>query len=295
MFRDCQYYCSYAQQTMIDSDWTDIGVPTFVLVRPNTNLEALNNKLRTLIPTRSGGKAKTEEFPLPRQPSRTAWPIHRRPRIRRIDHDHAGFHTHCDLCHPDRLHQLYEPIHRVQPASGKGGWDPQSNGRAANEPPLSVPWRILADCCFRRNNRPALCPVALPAFDRFTQSPLRVDYHNPRFWLAFIGFIGITGILAGSYPAFILSSFKPVSVLKGRMDNLLSTVIARKILVVFQFSTAIVLIISTLIVSRQSNMPGPDRPATTATISSIFSLTIRERQNRTCSGTNCFPPGQPPS
>ena len=157
MFRDCEYYCSYAQQTMIDSDWTDIGVPTFVLVRPNTNLEALNNKLRTLTPTRSGGKAKTEEFSLPRQPSRAAWPIRRRSRIRRIDHYHAGFHTHCDLYHPYRLHQLHEPVHRVQPAPGKGGWDSQSNGRASNEPPPSVPWRVLLTAAFAGLGRPALC------------------------------------------------------------------------------------------------------------------------------------------
>ena len=93
--------------------------------------------------------------------------------------------------------------------------------------------------------------LALPAFDRFTETPLHVNYNDPRFWVAFIGFIGITGILAGSYPAFVLSSFKPVSVLKGRVDNLLSTISARKVLVVFQFSTAIILIISTLIISRQ--------------------------------------------
>jgi ABC-type antimicrobial peptide transport system permease subunit len=96
-----------------------------------------------------------------------------------------------------------------------------------------------------------LVQLALPPFNRFIQIPLQLNYHDPRFWLAFFGFILVTGTLAGSYPAFVLSSFKPVFVLKGRVDNLLSAVNARKVLVVFQFSIAITLIISTLIITRQ--------------------------------------------
>ena len=61
----------------------------------------------------------------------------------------------------------------------------------------------------------------------------------------------IVGLLAGSYPAFYLSSFKPIVVLKGRLENKRSGL--RSALVVFQFATSIVLIIGTLIVFRQLN------------------------------------------
>jgi putative ABC transport system permease protein len=73
-------------------------------------------------------------------------------------------------------------------------------------------------------------------------------------WPLILGFIGIaiiTGVLAGSYPAFYLSSFIPVKVLKGRFTNSLSAVALRKGLVVFQFIISVVLIIASVIINRQ--------------------------------------------
>ena len=93
--------------------------------------------------------------------------------------------------------------------------------------------------------------LSLPAFNTLTQKYLAIHYGNIYFWIAGIGFILFTGILAGSYPAFYLSSFQPVKVLKGTFKAAHASINPRKILVVLQFSFAIILIICTMIVKRQ--------------------------------------------
>ena len=96
-----------------------------------------------------------------------------------------------------------------------------------------------------------LVQIFLPSFNLLIGKELALPYSNFFFWLFSLLFILITGLLAGSYPAFFLSSFKPVSVLKGYFKNSQSTLNPRRILVVLQFSFAIVLIICTLVVVQQ--------------------------------------------
>lgn len=96
-----------------------------------------------------------------------------------------------------------------------------------------------------------LVSLSLPAFNRLINKELFIDYHDPANWIAGFSFILITGLLAGSYPAFYLSSFKPIGVLKGSFKINHHAVNPRKVLVVIQFTFAIVLIISTIIVDHQ--------------------------------------------
>jgi ABC-type antimicrobial peptide transport system permease subunit len=102
--------------------------------------------------------------------------------------------------------------------------------------------------------------LSLPAFNKLVDKKLFVDFENPLFWLAGLAFVLITGILAGSYPAGYLSSFKPVSVLKGSMKAGNALVTPRKVLVIAQFCFAIILIIATIIV-RQQIQKAQDRQA----------------------------------
>lgn len=93
--------------------------------------------------------------------------------------------------------------------------------------------------------------LTLPSFNQLVGNSLRIDLEEPLFWLFFAGFILLTGILAGSYPSAYLSSFKPVNALKGGSKAPNALIAPRKILVVGQFTFAIVLIIATVIVRQQ--------------------------------------------
>jgi ABC-type antimicrobial peptide transport system permease subunit len=96
-----------------------------------------------------------------------------------------------------------------------------------------------------------LALMALPVFGALMEQQIMMDLTNTGFWLAWAGFILLTGLLAGSYPAFLLSSFRPVKVLKGIFNTKQTWVSPRKILVVMQFSVASALIVSTMVIYRQ--------------------------------------------
>ena len=96
-----------------------------------------------------------------------------------------------------------------------------------------------------------LVQLFLPSFNLLIGKTLFLPFSNVYFWLYAVLFILFTGMLAGSYPAFFLSSFKPVSVLKGKFKNAQSLLTPRRVLVVLQFSFAIVLVIGTLVVVQQ--------------------------------------------
>jgi ABC-type antimicrobial peptide transport system permease subunit len=93
--------------------------------------------------------------------------------------------------------------------------------------------------------------LALPAFNALTGSKISLPFSNIFFWLGMIGCVLITSLLAGSRPAFYLSSFNPVKVLKGTYQLGRSAALPRKVLVVLQFSCSIALIISTIIIYQQ--------------------------------------------
>jgi len=93
--------------------------------------------------------------------------------------------------------------------------------------------------------------VSLPAFGQLTDKELSVNFGSLDFWFAAIGFVLFTGAVAGSYPAFFLSSFQPVKVLKGTFKAANALITPRKLLVVLQFTFAIILIICTSIVKQQ--------------------------------------------
>jgi putative ABC transport system permease protein len=129
--------------------------------------------------------------------------------------------------------------------------------------------------------------VFLPQYNLITGKQLQVPFDVP-----FIGsllLIGLfTGLLSGSYPALYLSGFNPITVLKGKLKNSIGEVLARKGLVVFQFTLSVVLIISVVVVYKQvtfvqTNSAGYDKDnvvyfdieGTTATNTAAFLSQIK--------------------
>jgi ABC-type antimicrobial peptide transport system permease subunit len=96
-----------------------------------------------------------------------------------------------------------------------------------------------------------LVAVALPSFNAFTEKQFTLDFGNRTLWLILLGSTGLTVLLAGGYPALLLSSLQPLQVLRG--GNVLGAQNAyfRQGLVVVQFMISIVLIVSTLVIYRQ--------------------------------------------
>ncbi|HVY76796.1 MAG TPA: ABC transporter permease [Puia sp.] len=97
----------------------------------------------------------------------------------------------------------------------------------------------------------ALVELSLPAFNTLTGSNIQIPFSSPGFWLLMMGCIGLTALLAGSKPAFYLSAFDPVKVLKGTIRTGAASSLSRRILVVIQFGCSIALIISTAIIYQQ--------------------------------------------
>lgn len=98
-----------------------------------------------------------------------------------------------------------------------------------------------------------LMEISLPYFNSLLGIELIISYKSWTFWSVLVGLTTFTGFVAGSYPAFYLSSFEPVKVLKGFNTAGSSSLSVRKILVVFQFVFAACLIICTAVIYQQLN------------------------------------------
>lgn len=97
----------------------------------------------------------------------------------------------------------------------------------------------------------ALAALTMPWFNQLSGKTMTFPWTNPLFWIFSLICALLTGLLAGSYPAFYLSSFRPVKVLKGLFKAGKGASSPRKVLVVAQFAISLALIIGTIVVFRQ--------------------------------------------
>ncbi|HMG94438.1 MAG TPA: ABC transporter permease [Chryseolinea sp.] len=96
-----------------------------------------------------------------------------------------------------------------------------------------------------------LVSLSLNLFNELADKNIVLPFNNLVFWIMISAFIALTSLMAGLYPAFYLSSFQPVKVLKGTFRMGRYAALPRKLLVVVQFSVSVMLILSTIIVYQQ--------------------------------------------
>ncbi|MET3126044.1 putative permease [Arcicella rosea] len=96
-----------------------------------------------------------------------------------------------------------------------------------------------------------LVTLLLPSFNSLTGKGIVLPINEIYFWGLLIGLTFVTGIIAGSYPAFFLSSLNPIKVLKGTLKVDSASTWLRQGLVVFQFSLSIILVIGMIVIYRQ--------------------------------------------
>ncbi|MEX6686526.1 ABC transporter permease [Danxiaibacter flavus] len=96
-----------------------------------------------------------------------------------------------------------------------------------------------------------LLQLIMPAYTNFLGYKLPSYWNDPRVYLFLLGVIVVVGLLAGSYPALLMSSFSPIESLKGKLRTGKGGAFFRKTLVVFQFGISVLLIISVTIVMKQ--------------------------------------------
>ncbi|MBO9732050.1 MAG: ABC transporter permease [Chitinophaga sp.] len=96
----------------------------------------------------------------------------------------------------------------------------------------------------------AMVAVLLPYFNDITGKTLHIGL-QPRMILSILGITLFTGLLAGSYPALYLSGFNPLTVLKGRIQTGVGQLLARKGLVVFQFTLSVLFMVAVITIYRQ--------------------------------------------
>jgi putative ABC transport system permease protein len=249
---DFEYLMSYESlKGNIDSDWTDISIRTFVSLKPNTSFNAADTKIKNVIIKHSGGRAKTTEF---------LYPV---SKLRLYSNFENG-KVEGGLIERVRIFGMIAVFILLIACINFMNLSTARSEKRAREVGIrkvvgamkkSLIGQFLAESIFMALIAGVFAVIivqlSLPAFNHLVEKQLFIDYYNIYWWLTGVAFVVFTGILAGSYPAFFLSAFKPVFVLKGTFKKVNALVTPRKVLVVLQFTFAIALIICTIIVEQQ--------------------------------------------
>jgi putative ABC transport system permease protein len=251
---DFEYLLPWSYMSTIhqdDSSWNNNSTHNFVLLKPNENIAAVNAAVRKVIIKHSGPNSTTEIF---------LYPVNRL-------HLYANFVNGVESGGKIESVKVFlviaafilliACINFMNMSTARSEKRAREVGirKVAGALKNSLVFQFLIEsiliAAIAGIISVVLVYLSLPAFNALTKEELRIEFDHAYFWMAFSGFVMITGLLAGSYPAFFLSSFRPVAVLKGTFKKAHALVTPRKVLVILQFTFAIILIVCTMIVWQQ--------------------------------------------
>lgn len=230
-------------------DWTSSDPNTFVLVRPGTNITALNKKIAQFW-TRKAGKPSPDIF-LTRFSDRYLY-----------NHYENGVQSGGRITYVRVFTILaifilvIACINFMNLSTAKAAYRGREVGikKVVGASRATLVMQYLGESVLLSLLSLAgallLIWLLLPAFDTITGKTLGLHL-PPGVWASAVGVAVVTGLLAGSYPAFYLSGFRPVAVLKGTIRTSLGELWARKGLVVFQFTLSVIFIAGVLVIYRQ--------------------------------------------
>lgn len=234
--------------------WGNFSFATFVLLRPNTNLGAVQQKIKTI------GNIKDHRAEIFLQPFSEAY-LYSKFENGKVA---GGRIEYVRLFSAIALFVLLLAcINFMNLATARAAQRAREIGirKVVGAKRSSLIGQFLGEAMlislFALVLAIAIANLVLPGFNHLFEKQLSIDYNNPVFWTGALGLTLITGLLAGSYPALILSGFRPVKVLKGdfplggRGGVADGSSLLRKGLVVFQFVLSIFLIIGVTVIQQQ--------------------------------------------
>lgn len=245
----------------VDDNWSNNSISTYVLLKESTSLTAFNDKIRTYLKDHINTSNKAEGRLSPRNTGEIfAFPY---PDSFLYNSGKGGNYTSGRIDIVKLFAWIGIFILLVASINFMNLSTARSERRAkevgvrkvigANKKSLMAQFLIesILISMIGMVLATILVVIVLPFFNELVGKQLSLSLLNVQTWLFLIVFALFTGILAGTYPAFFLSSFQPIKTLKGKFVSKTRGLSIRSILVVIQFSLAIILIIATVIVAKQ--------------------------------------------
>lgn len=245
---------SSASNARKNADWNNNSWQILVQIAPHTDFQKVSSKIENVISSHSISAAKVGKkvflHPMEKWHLYTAWGSDGKPSTGRIQYvwlfSMIGFFVlllacinFMNLSTAQSEKRTREVGIRKAIGSGRG----QLIGQFFSESFLLSLFAFVLSLL--------LVQLTLPWFNVVADKQLYIWWTQPVFWLCSFGFCLVTALLAGGYPALYLSSFKPISVLKGTFRAGRFAAIPRKILMVVQFTASVALIVGTVLVYQQ--------------------------------------------
>lgn len=243
---------SYDNKTFIpsiDGDWANFAYDTYLLLKPNTDIGKVTQKLRAI---------HEREHPVDAPVPYLAQPLFEM-HLYKADGSNGGIETVRTFAVVAILILVIACINYVNLSTARSMLRAKEVSMrkiiGAGKLQLFMQFMIETTLLFAISTLFALVLmyVLMPMYNNFSGKQLQLSVTNYQVWMYVV--ITLTGTLAASsiYPALLLSSFEPLKALRGKVTAGIGNTVFRKVLVVVQFSVSIVLIIGTLVIGRQLN------------------------------------------